>query len=100
MQNWPISEKSKLWGSTYVLQCKDFGDQEKKWQLATGGVREALKKVGIFKEYFLNKGGGFGNPKLFVKFWWPLFLALNFTFLFLNLAKIQLLIPKYTEEAV
>ena len=31
---------------------------------------------------------------LYVKFWWPLFLALKFTFLFLKLAKIQICIPK------
>ena len=48
---------------------------------------------------------GFGIPKLYVEFWWPLFLALKFTFLFLNLAlkftflflnlaKIQIFIPK------
>ena len=36
-------------------------------------------------------------PKLYVKFWWPLFLALKFTFLSLNLAKIQIFIPKCTE---
>ena len=33
----------------------------------------------------------------YVKFWWLLFLALKFTFLFLNLAKIQIFIPKCTE---
>ena len=32
--------------------------------------------------------------KKIVKSWWPLFLALKFTFLFLNLAKIQIFIPK------
>ena len=30
--------------------------------------------------------GGLGIPKLYVKFLWPLFLAMKFTFLFLNLA--------------
>ena len=39
-------------------------------------IREALKN-GIFQEYILNKGGGSGIPKLYVKFWWPLFLALK-----------------------
>ena len=29
--------------------------------------------------------------------WWPLFLAMKFTFLFLNLAKIHIFIPKCTE---
>ena len=38
--------------------------------------------------------GGFGIPKFFVKFWDPLFLALKFTFLFLNVAKIQILFLK------
>ena len=47
------------------------------------------------------KGGrGFGIPKFYVKFWWPLFLAMKFTFLFLNLAKIHIFIPKCTEEGV
>ena len=33
--------------------------------------------------------------KLFLGiFWWLLFLAMKFTFLFLNLAKIQIFIPK------
>ena len=40
----------------------------------------------------LKRGGG-GSPKLNVKFWWPLFLAKKFTFLFLNLAKIHKFIP-------
>ena len=41
---------------------------------------EALKKIVFLGEYFLNKGeGGFGIPKLYVKFWWPLFLAIDFT---------------------
>ena len=30
----------------------------------------------------------------YVKFWWLLFLALKFTFLYLYLAKIQIFIPK------
>ena len=42
-------------------------------------------------------GGRVGIPKLYVKFWWPLFLAMKFTFLFLNLAKIHIFIPKCTE---
>ena len=37
---------------------------------------------------------GVGIPKLYVTFWWPLFLALKFTFLFLNVAKIHIFIPK------
>ena len=41
--------------------------------------------------------GGYGIPKIYVKFWWPLFLALKFTFLFLNLAKIHIFFPKCTE---
>ena len=32
--------------------------------------------------------------KLSVKFWWPLFLAQTFTFLFLNLAKNHIFIPR------
>ena len=35
--------------------------------------------------------------KLSVKFWWPLFLAQTFTFLFLNLAKNHIFIPKCTK---
>ena len=58
---------------------------------------EALKKNGIFWEYFLHKGGGVSIPKLYVKFWWPFFLAMEFTLLYLNLGKIQILIPKSTE---
>ena len=48
----------------------------------------------FFQEYFLNEGEGFGIPRLYVKFWWPLFLTMKFTFLFLNLAKIHSFIPK------
>ena len=36
----------------------------------------------------------FDIPKLYVKLWWPLFFAMKFTFIFLNLAKIQIFIPK------
>ena len=32
-----------------------------------------------------------------MKFWWPLFLAIKFTFLFLNLAEIHISIPKCNE---
>ena len=45
-----------------------------------------------------NKGGhvsAVGKRKR--KFWWQLFLAMEFTFLFLNLAKIYIFIPKFTE---
>ena len=41
--------------------------------------------------------GGFGILKLYMKFWWPLFLAMKFTFLFLNLGKIKIYIPTSTE---
>ena len=34
-------------------------------------------------------------PTLYVNCWWPLFLALKFTFLFLNLAIIHIFIPKF-----
>ena len=56
-------------------------------------MREAVKNyfLGTIPKY---GRGGVGIPKLYVKFWWPLFLALKFTFLFLNLAKIQIFIPK------
>ena len=33
-----------------------------------------------------------------MKFWWPLFLALKFTFLFITLAKIHIFIPKCIKE--
>ena len=36
-------------------------------------------------------------PKLYMKIWWPLFSTMKFTFLFLNLAKIHIFIPKSTE---
>ena len=42
-----------------------------------------------------SKGGG-GIPKLYVKFWWPLFLVTKFTFLFQK-DKIHIFIPKYTK---
>ena len=35
-----------------------------------------------------------------MKFWWPLFLAIKFTLLFLNLAKIQFCIPKCAHGGV
>ena len=64
-------------------------------------VPTCLISEGI-KKYFLRilpqKGGGVGIPKLYVKFWWPLFLATNVTFSFQNLAKIHIFIPKCTEE--
>ena len=51
-------------------------------------------KTSAFLGIIPKKGGGVGIPKLYVKFWWPLFLAMRFTFLFLNLAKIHIFIPK------
>ena len=39
-------------------------------------------------------GVGDGILKLSAKFWWPLFLAIKSKILFLNLAKIQIFIPK------
>ena len=51
----------------------------------------------FFRNISEIRRGGFGIPKLYVKFWWPLFLAMKFTFLFLNSAKIQIVIPKSTE---
>ena len=55
----------------------------------------STQKSGIFLEYFLNKGGeGSGVPKLYVKFWWPWFLAVKtrlcwpkLTFLFVNVPR-------------
>ena len=41
-------------------------------------------------------GRGLSIPKLYVKFLWPLFL--KFSVLFLNLAKIHILIPKCSKE--
>ena len=35
-----------------------------------------------------------GPIPIYVKFWWPLFLGLKFTFLFLELANIKIFIPK------
>ena len=57
-------------------------------------IREATKKSWYFLGIFPKKGGRgrSGIPKLYVKFWWPLFLAITFTFLFLNLAKTQILL--------
>ena len=38
----------------------------------------------FFQEYFLKKGwGGVDFPKLYVEFWWLLFLAMKFTCLFI-----------------
>ena len=34
--------------------------------------------------FYAIRGEGFGIPKLYVKFWWPLFLAMKFTFSFPN----------------
>ena len=57
-------------------------------------VREALRKIGIFHEYFLNKGGGSGIPKLYVKFWWPLFLALKNLFFWPKVTFLSLNVPR------
>ena len=56
------------------------------------GVLGSTKKT-VFLG-IIPKQGGVGIPRLYVKFWWPLFLAIRFTFLFLNLAKIHIFIPK------
>ena len=51
------------------------------------------KENWCFLGTFPKQGGGVSIPKLYVKFWWPLFLAMKFTFLLLNLAKIQIFSP-------
>ena len=56
---------------------------------------EAVKN--FFRNISQIRGWGVGIPKLYVKFWRPLFLAIKFTFLFLNLAKIHIFIPKCTK---
>ena len=43
------------------------------------------------------EGGGVSIPTLYVNSWWPLFLAMKFSFLYLNLAKILNFIPKCTK---
>ena len=63
-------------------------------------IREALKKTVFFRNNSQIRGRGFGIPKLYVKFWRPLFLAIKFTFSFLNLAKIQFFIPKSASGGV
>ena len=40
----------------------------------------------VWNSQHSSKLHDFGIPKLYVKFWWPLFLAMKFTFLFLKLA--------------
>ena len=52
------------------------------------------KKVFFRNDSSIRGGRGFGIPNFFVKFWWPLFFAIKYTFLFLNVAKIQIFIPK------
>ena len=87
-ENW-LGKKLKNISSDFVLVSRK----------QTFWVREAVKKK-FFQEYFLNRegAGGLGISKLYVIFWWPLFLANKCTFLFLNLAKIHIFIPKCTEE--
>ena len=66
------------------------------WLLTSGMCESRLLKgstkklVSFFKKYFLNKEGGSSIPKLYVKFWWPLFLAF----------KTQLFLTKVTFLAV
>ena len=38
---------------------------------------ETPKKIGSSRNISYIRGGGVGIPKLYVKFWWPLFLALK-----------------------
>ena len=56
-------------------------------------IREAVQKL-FFRNIFFIRGGGVSIPKLYMEFWWPLFLAKKFTFLFLNLVKTHMFIPK------
>ena len=80
----------------FLSRSKILGDCS---TLARIGTILALLLSNIHvREYFLNKWEGSGIPKLYVKFRWPLFLAMKFTYLFLNLAKIQILIPKSAYE--
>ena len=38
-------------------------------------------QVILVTQAILRGGGGVGIPKLYMKVWWPLFLAMKFTFL-------------------
>ena len=67
--------------------------EKKTGQQANKSKRETAKKWVFFRKISLKRGGS-GIPKLYVEFWWPLFLAMKFIFLFLNLAKINIFISK------
>ena len=70
-----------LFGTTFYIFCKN--------------KRETLKMV-FFRNIFQLRGvGSSGSPKLYAKYWWPLFLALK-TRPFL--AKNDIFIPNSTEE--
>ena len=43
------------------------------------GFLNNVKKTALFLSGGFPKGGGGDIPKLYVKFWWPLFLAMKFT---------------------
>ena len=60
--------------------------EKKTGQQANKSKRETAKKWVFFRKISLKRGGS-GIPKLYVEFWWPLFLALK-TRLFL--AKIHI----------
>ena len=52
------------------------------------------QKIVFFKEYFLNKGGGFGIPKLFCEILVAIVFGHEIHILSLNLAKIHIFIPR------
>ena len=79
-------------------------NSEKKCKLLTKEnldflVQGSTHKKCFFEDYFLERGVG-DIPNLYVKFWWPLFLTMDFTFLFLNLAKIHIFVPKSASGGV
>ena len=77
------------------MDCNLFvTDPKKSHSAITERFLGKQSKEIVFLGIFPIKGDGFGIPKLYVKFWWPLFLPMVFTFLFLNLAKIQISISK------
>ena len=55
---------------------------ERRWQLDKGSTKKMVF-LGILLKSKIKEGGS-GNPKLYGKFWWPLFLALKTQYQFLS----------------
>ena len=75
-----VESVSNSWAAAH-LPRRSFALTPESPLICWSSLREAVKNF-----FFRNKRGG-GIPKIYAKFWWPLFFWPKFTFSFLNVPR-------------